>query len=245
MCASLQENLRLKENLKMKKIITIIILIISSTALSQELKEKKLILKLNTTQLIDIFSFPTFQLSAEKRINPYLSVSAEFGYQLYDTKVYVDTTFLKQKGFKANVEFRCYFQKLLNKKRISNKSELFLGLQLFHRENQKSNSVTYRQIENETNSIYFDDDFAVKKSVTGINLTLGSQISITKKIILEPYLLFGYMHKKLENIQLKYNEEIHVADQNDGIPIFVGLDIANKKENNVNFGFGLRIGYRL
>lgn len=228
----------------MKKIITIIILIISTTALSQELNEKNLILKLNTTQLIDVFSFPTIQLSAEKRINQYLSVNAEFGYQVYDNIVYVDTTFLKQKGFKANLEFRCYFQKLINKKRVSNKSELFLGLQLFHRENQKSNSVTYRRTENEINPIYFDDDFGVKKSVNGINLTFGSQISITKKLILEPYLLFGYMNKKVENINLQYNEEIHSADQNDGIPILVGLDIAKKKENNANFGFGLRIGYR-
>ncbi len=217
----------------------------SINAFSQEVKEKDWILKVNTTQLIDVFSFPTVQLSAEKRINPYLSVNAEFGYQVYDNKTYVDTTFLKQKGFKANIEFRCYFQKLFKSRKVSNRNELFVGLQIFYRENQKSNSVEYRRIDNEVNSIYYKDNFGVKKSAKGINLTFGDQISISKKIVLEPYLLIGYMDKKIENLELEYDKEKHIGDKNDGIPILVGFDIDDKNKQNVNFGFGLRIGYKL
>jgi hypothetical protein len=45
----------------MKHFVTIIILILSINTFSQELKEKDWILKLNATQLIDIFSYPTLQ----------------------------------------------------------------------------------------------------------------------------------------------------------------------------------------
>jgi hypothetical protein len=229
----------------MKNITLILILIFSTCIYSQELKEKNWILKVNTTQLIDAFSFPTLQLSVEKKLKPYLSVNAEFGYQLYEFKTEIDTTVLKPKGFKANLEFRCYFQKLLKSRNVSNRNELFLGVQLFYRQNQKSNSVEYRRIDNEINSIYFNDSFGVKKSAKGINLTFGDQISISEKIILEPYLLIGYMDKKIENFELEYDDEKHIGDRNDGIPIFVELDIADKNgENNINFGFGLRIGYK-
>lgn len=91
-------------------------------AFSQELKEKDWILKVNTTQLIDVFSFPTIQLSAERKLKPYLSVNSEFGYQLYEFKTEIDTIFLKPKGFKANLEFRCYFQKLFKSRKVSNRN---------------------------------------------------------------------------------------------------------------------------
>ena len=228
----------------MKNFIRIAILLVSINLFSQELKEKNWILKANTTQFIDVFSFPTVQLSAERKLKPYLGINAEFGYQLYEFKTELDTITLKPKGFKANLEFRFYFQKLLNPKIKSNRNELYIGLQIFYRQNQRSNSVEYRRKENESN--YYDDNFGVKKSAKGINLTFGDQISISEKIILEPYLLIGFMNKKVENFKLEYDEEKHIGDRNDGIPIFVGLDIANKNgENNVNFGFGLRIGYRL
>ena len=41
----------------------------SINTFSQELKEENWILKLNATQLIDIFSYPTLQISVERKIN--------------------------------------------------------------------------------------------------------------------------------------------------------------------------------
>ena len=216
----------------------------SLNAFSQEVKEKKWILKLNTTQLIDAFSFPTIQLSAEKKLNPYLGVNAEFGYQLYEFKFNpnLDTISLKPKGFKANLELRFYFQKLNKSLNIANRSQLYIGAQIFYRQNQKSSSVEYRR--NENDSIYYDDNFGVKKSAKGINLTFGNQISISENIIFEPYLVVGYMDRKIENFDLEYNKEKHVGDKNDGIPILIGYDIDDKSKQNINFGFGLRVGYR-
>ena len=230
----------------MKNFTVIIILMYSMNAFSQEVKEKNWIFKVNTTQLIDFFSFPTVQLSAERKLNPYLSLNTEFGYQLYESNTEIDTIQLKPNGFKANIEFRCYFLKLFNSRKMSKRNELYVGFQFFYRQNQKSNSVEYKRKDDEVNSIYFEDNFGAKKSAKGINLTFGDQIFLSERIILEPYLLIGYMDKKIENIGLEYNEEKHINNRNDGIPIFVAQDIADKNgENNVNFGFGFRIGYRL
>lgn len=229
----------------MKNFLVIILLTFSIHVFSQELKEKEWILKANTTQLIDIFSFPTVQVSAEKKLNSFLSVNAEFGYQVYEFKTEIDTTILKPKGFKASVEFRCYFQKVLKHRTVSKRNEFYAGIQLFYRQNQKSNAVVYRRIEDDVNPTYYDDSFGVKKSVRGINVTFGDQIAISEKIILEPYVLLGYMDRNIENYELKYTDEKHTGDRNDGIPLLVALDIADKNKNNVNFGFGLRIGYKL
>jgi hypothetical protein len=234
-----------KNRMRNKNFVAIIILMFSISTFSQELIENNWVLKLNSTQLIDIFSFPTAQASVEKKLKPYLSFNTEFGYQLYEFKTEIDTIILKPKGFKASLEFRCYFQKLLKSRSVSNRNELYVGLQIFYRQNQKSNSVEYRRIDDEVNSVYFNDSFGVKKSAKGINLTFGNQISISEKFILEPYLLIGYMDKKIENFELEYNKEKHIGDRNDGIPIFVGLDIADDSNNNVNFGIGMRIGYKL
>ena len=102
---------------------------------AQESKESNWILKLNATQLVDAVSYPTLQISAERKINPYFSVNAEFGYQLYDFSK-ADTLLLKSKGFKTNLEGRVYLFKLLNSRIESKRNEFYVGLQLFYRENE-------------------------------------------------------------------------------------------------------------
>lgn len=109
----------------MKKLLFVLILMISNLILAQESKENNWILKLNATQLVDAVSYPTLQISAERKINSYFSVNAEFGYQLYDFSK-ADTILLKSKGFKSNLEGRVYLFKLLNS-RIESKRNEFLS----------------------------------------------------------------------------------------------------------------------
>ena len=229
----------------MKKKLIIIILSFSNLIYSQEEKKQyNWAIKINAFQLIDNFSFPTLQLSTERKINSWSSVNAEFGYQIYNSVTIADTVSLKSKGFKANIEGRIYFQKLFNKYR-SDKHRLFLGLQLFYRQNQKSSSITYRHINEEEGEYYYDDDFGVKKSVRGINLTFGNQFSIRERFILEPFIALGYMDRNVENPGSKYDRNKHIADQNDGVPIVVGFDIKDDdNEDHINIGFGVRLGYR-
>ena len=242
LCASLSENLRLKEHLKMKKIITIIILIFSVNAFSQELKETNWILKLNTTQLIDVFSYPTLQLSVERKINPYFSINAEVGYQLYDFKK-VDTLFLKPRGFKTNIEGRIYPFKLINKRAKSNRGELYIGVQLFYRANQSTNVVDYSPISDSTK--LYKDYFGTKRTAKGFNITFGSQISISKKIILEPFIGFGLLNRSIKNSEIQYNPNKDFRGGTDLVPLFQGLNLEESSGSLFNFCTGFRIGYRL
>ncbi len=232
----------------MKRNYLIVLLFLSclnSISQNKSNDDKKWIIKLDAFQIVDAFSFPTLSISIERKLNNWSSIGAEVGYQVYKVPSYVDTIFVHQDGFKANVEGRIYFLKLLNKKK-EYRHQPFLGLQAFYRQNQKSNSVTYRHISDpDDQRIYYNDDFGVEKRVKGINLMLGYQFVTGRWLILEPFLGIGVMDRKLKNIGLQYDENKHISDRNDGMPIMVGFDIADKdSETEINFRMGFKLGYR-
>ncbi|MFC7348180.1 DUF3575 domain-containing protein [Chryseobacterium zhengzhouense] len=226
----------------MKKLLTILILPFSFLIFAQESKESNWILKLNATQLVDVLSYPTLQISAERKINPYFSVNAEFGYQLYDFNKQ-NITILKSKGFKTNLEGRVYLFKLMNSRIESKRSEFYIGLQLFYRENESTNSLEYSPKDDD--SIQYTDYFGTKRTAKGFNIMFGNQISVSKKIILEPYIGLGIMDRKINNIDIEYNKTNDQILGSDTVPLFKRLDLEESSGNAFNFCFGLRIGYRL
>ncbi|MCD0456537.1 DUF3575 domain-containing protein [Chryseobacterium sp. LC2016-27] len=226
----------------MKKLLFALIPMISTLIFAQESKESNWILKLNATQLVDAVSYPTLQISAERKINPYFSVNAEFGYQLYDFSK-ADTLLLKSKGFKADLEGRVYLLKLLNSRIESKRNEFYVGLQLFYRENEGTNSVDFSPKNDETK--FYTDNFGTKRTAKGFNITFGNQISMSKKIILEPYIGLGLMNRKINNSDIEYDE---IKDTRNGTglkPLFQKLNLEESSGNLFNFCFGLRVGYRL
>ncbi|VXB74967.1 MULTISPECIES: DUF3575 domain-containing protein [Chryseobacterium] len=226
----------------MKKLLFVLIPMISTLIFAQESKESNWILKLNATQLVDAVSYPTLQISAERKINPYFSVNAEFGYQLYDFSK-ADTLLLKSKGFKAYLEGRVYLFKLLNSRIESKRNEFYVGLQLFYRENEGTNSVDFSPKSDETK--FYTDNFGTKRTAKGFNIAFGNQISMSKKIILEPYIGLGMMNRKINNSDIEYDE---IKDTRNGTglkPLFQKLNLEESSGNIFNFCFGLRVGYRL
>lgn len=226
----------------MKKLLFVLIPMISNLIFAQESKESNWILKLNATQLVDAVSYPTLQISVERKINPYFSVNAEFGYQLYDFSK-ADTLLLKSKGFKTNLEGRVYLFKLLNSRIESKRNEFYVGLQLFYRENEGTNSVDFSPKNDETK--FYTDNFGTKRTAKGFNITFGNQISMSKKIILEPYIGLGLMNRQIHNSDIEYDE---IKDTRNGTglkPLFQKLNLEESSGNVFNFCFGLRVGYRL
>jgi len=226
----------------MKKLLFVLIPMISTLIFAQESKESNWILKLNATQLVDVVSYPTLQISAERKINPYFSVNAEFGYQLYDFSK-ADTILLKSKGFKTNLEGRVYLFKLLNSRIESKRNEFYVGLQMFYRENESTNSVDFSPKNDETK--FYTDNFGTKRTAKGFNITFGNQISMSKKIILEPYIGLGMINRKINNSNIEYDE---IKDTRNGTglkPLFQKLNLEESSGNIFNFCFGLRVGYRL
>ena len=214
----------------------------STLIFAQESKESDWILKLNAAQLVDVTSYPTLQISAERKINSYFSLNAEFGYQLYDFSE-PDNTILKFKGFKTNLEGRVYLFKLLNSRIESKQNEIYVGFQLFYRENQSTNSLDYSSINEPT--LKHTDYFGTKRTAKGFNITFGNQISISKKVILEPFIGLGMMNRKIENSNIEYDKTKHEIVGSDTVPLFKRLDLEESSGNLFNFCFGFRVGYRL
>jgi len=207
---------------------------------SQESKENNWAIKINAIQLSDFASFPTLQLSVERKINYYSSLNIEIGYQLYDVSA-ADTIFLKPKGFKTNIEGRIYLQKLFNSRVKTKRNELYAGIQVFYRENQTNNFMRYVVID-PINLNEYVDDFGVKKTAKGINLTFGDQISVSKKVLLEPFIVLGYMNRKIINTNLEYDESKHSFSMNHAF--LLGNNLESGSGNMFNFGLGFRVGYR-
>ena len=211
---------------------------LSMNAYSQELKETKWILKLNATQLIDIFSYPTLQVSAERKINPYFSINAEVGYQLYDNTER-DTIFLKSKGFKTNIEGRVYLLKFINSRIKSNRNEPYVGLQFFYRQNQSTDFVRYSPINDDTK--VFKDYFGTKRIAKGFNVIFGTQVSV-KRFVLEPFVGFGILNRNIKNSNIQYDktkDEIGVTSFS-----FGPQNLEEDSGSVFNFCLGFRIGYR-
>lgn len=226
----------------MKKLLSILILTVSAFIFAQESKESNWILKLNATQLVDVVSYPTLQISAERKINPYFSVNAEIGYQLYDFSK-PDTIFLKSKGFKANIEGRIYLFKMLHSRVESKRNEFYVGLQLFYRENENTNSLDYSPKSDETK--FYTDNFGTKRTAKGFNVMFGNQISVSKKIVLEPYIGLGLMNRTINNSNIEYDEANDTRNGTGLKPLFQKLNLEESSGDFFNFCFGLRIGYRL
>lgn len=226
----------------MKKILSALLIMTSILIFSQESKENKWILKLNTTQLVDDFSFPTVMVSAERMINPYFSINAEAGYQLYEFSK-ADNPILKSKGFKTNLEGRIYLFKMLNSRIESKRNEFYVGLQLFYRENQSTDVVEYSHLIDA--DVTYSDNFGFKRNAKGFNVMFGNQISISKKIVLEPYTGFGLLNRKVENTTIGYDESKHEIAGTGLEPFFQKLNLEASSGNVFNFCFGLRMGIRL
>jgi hypothetical protein len=231
--------------MKIKLLFLFALLFCLTSSFSQEEKdEHSYILKLNTTSLIDGFSFPTLQLALERKFNNSFSLQGEFGLQLYEIGGSVDTVSLEAKGFRAIGEGRFYFlnyyKKDKSKKRVSD--GVYAGLQLFYRENQFSRNTSY-YIEGSENEEKYKDNFGVKKKIFGANLALGFQKQFGR-FVLEPYMYFGIMNRDIKNFDRSYDPKLGHLEDNGPHDFFGDTDMKESSGYKPNFSFGLRLGYR-
>ena len=231
--------------MKIKLLTLITLLFCFTSSFSQESKEERsYILKLNTTALVDGFSFPAVQLALERKFNNSFSIQGEFGLQLYDLANSVDTVSVDSKGFRANAEGRFYFlnyyKKDKSRRRISD--GVYAGFQAFYRENQFSRNTSYYFEESENEELY-KDNFGVKKKIFGANLALGFQRQFGH-FVLEPYMYIGIMNRDIKNFDRSYNPHLGHIEDNGPHDLFGDTDMQESSGYKTNFSFGLRLGYR-
>jgi hypothetical protein len=238
--------------LNFKILILIILFTWPSISFSQEInKLSPWILKLNTTALVDEFTFPTVLIGVEKKINNSFSIQTEVGYQLYDLSNEPDTTHVKVGGYKISIEGRFYicnyFKKDKTKKRKSD--GLYTGVQVFYRENKYNESVTYSKDETPINDPLndpipindYEDNYGVIKKVLGLNFGIGFQKQV-HNFIWEPYVHLGIMNRKVRNTNREFNEDLgHIEYY--GHNFARGISKEEDSGYSGNFGFGFRVGY--
>ena len=221
----------------MKKTLIILLLSLPTCLYAQEADDRKWALKLNAAKLIDFLSFPTIQVSAERKINPWVSINADLGLQIYGIDK-PDTVFVKSKGFKANIEGRVYLPKLIKRRTIAKREEIYVGLQFFYNQNQATKSISYYPVNDRTKR--YIDNFGAKIIAKGVNFIFGFQAS-KGRLVLEPYAGLGLTIRNVKNNNIEYDETKHKLDGN---PYFEPFSLEESSGTSTNVTIGFRIGYR-
>lgn len=231
-----------------KLALILILLNFQNITFSQEIKEKKWVVKLNTTALVDVFSFPTVQFAMERKIGSYLGIQTEAGIQVYNLdRRNADTLSVNTSGFRLMAEGRFYPLKYLkNDKSKARKSDgLYTGIQVFYRKNSYNERFYYYSdeisYENHTNKI--TDDYGIKKEVYGINLCFGYQIPINN-LVLEPYVYIGGLKRNIKNFDRSYDVNSGHVEADDIHGFIRFNDQKEMSGRDENIAFGLRVGYK-
>ncbi len=204
------------------------------TGFAQERVDPGIGIKLNLTTAASVFDFPTLQLGVEKHIGNHLSVFAEAGYQLYSLWAR-DTTFVKEKGFRTNIEMRKYL------KEKSRGRKFYVGGALFYRGNT-ANDWTYNGLVSQTQSRKQQetDAFWFKKRTFGCNAITGFDFLFKKWLQVELYAGIGIKKTATEDFELQAGQIT-----NKGHEDVIGAMLAQNNMRNgwgPNATLGMRIG---
>lgn len=197
---------------------------------------------------IDVFSTPMLTLGTEYFVSNNISISAEFGTKYSERlRDQSNVTIIKDKGYSFRIE-----PKLYNKINLTGASTLneYLGLELRVIKNNYNDSVDYfeKQLDSNQEIVLITDDFARKKTITLINLKYGINVPVGKLFYFDFYSGFGIRLRKVENLALEFDNEIHNLrdDDNNHYDFFrdEGLKTINKNKE-FNFSLGFKFGVKL
>jgi len=197
-------------------------------------------------------SFPTVQLSLERKITPTFSLIAESGVQLYssplDFEDQPDTLIYKTRGFKANLEARWYVLEMFYPGRFKKMGGTFVGIQPFYRQNRHTEAISYQKIDTEIDSTTFrppsfTDYFGYKNQSYGINLTLGFQKHLSQHWVMELSGAVGYMRRKVTNLNRVYDPAIDDSGNIHDIFGFEDRKLSSISGDAVNLSIHFRFGY--
>lgn len=206
-------------------------------------KNSSWFIKGNASSLIDIFTFPTLQFSAEKQITEYTSICPEIGYQLYNFNK-PDTSFLHPSGFKANIEFRYYLSKFVTTRLSNSIGRLYTGIRPFYSQNKLNSTISYRK--NTDPVIWIDDDFGVKNTTYGANVIFGFQKAVTERLILDMNIGLGVANRTVTNSNLQYSKDAgYLLAGTEIIKYFKVQNLSESSGIKASYAFGFRFGYTI
>jgi hypothetical protein len=211
-------------------------------------QKNNIVLKFCPLALIDDISFPAIQggieFSLGKKMSWYNEVGIKYRRGYYEK---IDTLFMPSKGFKIKTELRYYLGSNLTKKGAVEKlSGDYFAVNLFYTRDQHNTAINYHYQKD--SSTIQEDNFGVKKTVWGANVLGGSQIMVSKRLMIDVY---GGLGIRIRDI-ITINKEFDYA--RDGLrgPIdlnipFIAqkLDAKGGSSLGATITMGVRICFRL
>ncbi len=213
---------------------------------SSQSKPDKWALKFNATAFIDIFSFPTLQFGVERKLNDRMSVQVELGFQPYSNHSNIDTTFLKDTGYKLMVELRHYFgaeiKMSADESRQSGMMGIYFSGQFFHTQNTYNASQSYFDIASTTFPSGGIDFFTVKRSKLGGRVLFGRQGKIFSRFIYDTYIGLGGVVTEITNAHREFDPAVHGKVECIDF-CFDRKELSEESGPSVSFSYGIRLGY--
>lgn len=222
-----------------------LLLIICNLSFGQRINNKSnWIVKANVSSLFDMAAFPSVQLSVEKKISRYISISPEGGYQLYNFRQ-SDTSFINPEGIKVSAELRYFLPRFIKGIGINPTIEgIYVGFKPFYRQYRYSTYIPV--LVNPDHLNHYEDNFASKNRVYGLCFIFGFQKAVYKRIVFDLYSGVGIMNREIKNTGLQYDKGS--GDLIGGTGLMQFMDRFKLSESSgiwPAFSFGFRIGYKL
>lgn len=200
--------------------------------------------KVNFVSPIDVFNFPTVDLSLEQRITNRFSIIGEGGYSFYHFSS-SDTSFVHPNGYKLRMEARCYHPFAGYAKRQNLHSSLtgfYIGYDVFYRQEQYNSSVQFTAAGDTT---VYTDAYWTKKKALGTNLTMGYQWTPIHRLVADAYFGVGFLHRMIDRHELTYSadEGATITSSTQVNSFFSARDLSEKNGYGLSLSFGVRIGY--
>ncbi|MFT3703367.1 MAG: hypothetical protein QM802_13405 [Agriterribacter sp.] len=233
----------------MKFVLVTLTIVFSHTVFAQKsIEERTLIVKGDPLALINNFTFPLVQFSAEKRLSKHFSIAPELGVQLYNSKLSsIDSNLTKWNGFKLGIEGRYYGlfrSKYRNRGPYRAWAEKYLSLSIFYRQNRDNAQVFYHKPDDTTR---YNDCFVFSKKAWGINLIYGVQIN-KKRFVAEFYGGIGFLNRRTKNYSREYDDLTDELIRDSDVTVAGIKKGAALRENSGTIGniiVGIRLGMRL
>jgi hypothetical protein len=201
--------------------------------------------KLNFVSPIDVFNFPTIDLSLEQRITNRLSIVVEGGYEFYHFNS-TDTSFIHPGGYKLRAEFRYYHPFVSRERRHTLRGSLtgfYIGKDIFYRQEQYNSAVQFTASNGD--STIYTDEYWTKKSAIGGNCTFGYQWSPLKRIVADAYLGIGVLHRTISRHELSFSEDEgeKIVSSTEVNSFFSAHDLSERNGWGLSFSLGIRLGF--
>jgi hypothetical protein len=233
----------------MRILFFIVALLMANLSFSQN---REFAVKLSLLPLVDAFGFPTANVGLENRLTDNLSWYNEFGVKIADSFLEVSAPNLpKSYGFKGLTELRYYISKNYNIAGGNSFEGTYIGVNSYFSRVNYNGELVYTPNYANTTRLNRNDAisevFRVHRNLFTSNILIGQQAVISDHFLIDVFLGMGVRIKERQYTGKKYNPAIDKLEDTVDYTMQItrnSVETTIGQTVNVNYIFGIRLGYR-